>query len=62
MILKDMELVLSIEYLLPQVGQKRLLHLKGTNFIVPQLVQPYIAPPNEGSPQLSILSMFSITD
>ena len=46
----------------PQVGQKRLWHRKGTNFSLPHLGQPNIAPPKEGSPQLIILSTFSITE
>ena len=61
-ILKDIEVVRSMEYLFPQVGQKRLWHRKGTNLKVPQDEQPYIAPPKEGSPQLIILSTFSMTD
>lgn len=59
MILKDIAVVRSIEYIVPQEGQNLLLHLKGTNFNLPHSVQPYKAPPNEGSPQLIILSMFS---
>ena len=63
MILKDIEVVRSMEYLLPQVGQKRLLHRKGTNLRLPQCPQPYIAPPKEGFPQIdTILSTFSITE
>ena len=62
MILKDIEVVRSMEYLLPQVGQKRLLQRKGTNLRLPQCPQPYIAPPKEGFPQLIILSTFSITE
>ena len=34
--LKDMEVERSIEYLLPQVGQKRLWQRKGTNLSFPQ--------------------------
>ena len=62
MILKDIEVVRSMEYLLPQVGQKRLLQRKGRNLRLPQCPQPYIAPPKEGFPQLIILSTFSITE
>ena len=61
MILKDIDTVRSMEYLLPQVGQKRLLQRKGTNLRLPQCPQPYMVPPKEGSPQLSILSTFSMT-
>ena len=61
-ILKDMEVVRSMEYFVPQVGQKRLWQRKGTNFKVPHWVQPYIAPPKDGSPQLIIRSTFSMTD
>ena len=61
-ILKDMEVVLSMEYLTPQEGQKRLWHRKGTNLKEPQPGHPYMAPPKEGSPQLIILSTFSITE
>ena len=32
-------------YLFPQEGQKRLLQRKGTNLRLPQLGQPYMAPP-----------------
>ena len=60
--LKDMEVERSIEYLLPQVGQKRLWQRKGTNLSFPQCGQPYIAPPKEGSPQLIIFSIFSISE
>lgn len=56
--LKDMEVERSIEYLLPQVGQKRLWQRKGTNLSFPQCGQPYIAPPKEGSPQLIIFRYF----
>ena len=34
-----------MEYFVPQIGQKRLWHRKGTNLKVPHLEQPYIAPP-----------------
>ena len=61
-VLKDMEVERSIEYLLPQVGQKRLWQRKGTNLSFPQCGQPYIAPPKEGSPQLIIFSIFSISE
>ena len=61
-ILKDIEVVRSMEYLVPQIGQKRLWHRKGTNLKVPHLEQPYIAPPKEGSPQLIMRSTFSMTD
>ena len=59
--LKDMEVERSWQYLTPQVGQKRLLHRKGTNFIFPHWEQAYMAPPKEGSPQFIIFSMFSIS-
>ena len=59
--LKDMAVVRSIEYMLPQVGQKRLWQRKGTNLRCPQLSQRYIAPPKAGSPQLIIFSTFSMT-
>ena len=49
--LKDMAVVLSMEYLLPQVGQKRDLQRKGTNLRLPQEEQEYMAPPKEGAPQ-----------
>ena len=52
MILKDIEVVRSMEYLLPQVGQKRLLQRKGRNLRLPQCPQPYIAPPKEGLPAI----------
>ena len=45
-----------MEYLVPQVGQKRLWQRKGTNLSSPHLSQAYMAPPKEGSPQLSIRS------
>ena len=61
MSLKDMEVVRSIAYLFPQVGQKRLWQRKGTNLSLPQEGQPYMAPPKEGSPQPNILSIFSIS-
>lgn len=51
----------SIEYLMPQEGQKRLLQVKGTNFMFPQREHIYIAPPKSGLPQFIILSMFSMT-
>lgn len=35
---------------------------EGTNFNLPHLGQPYMAPPKERSPQLIILSTFSIID
>ena len=60
--LKDIDLVRSMEYLLPQEGQKRLWQRKGTNLSFPQCGQPYIAPPKEGSPQLIIFSIFSISE
>ena len=59
--LKDMEVERSQQYLTPQVGQKRLLHRKGTNFIFPHWEQAYMAPPKEGSPQFIIFSMLSIS-
>ena len=59
--LKAMELVRSMEYLLPQEEQKRVWQRKGTNFSSPHFVQPYMAPPNAGSPQLIIRSTVSIT-
>ena len=59
--LKAMELDLSWQYLTPQVGQNLLVHRKDTNLRFPHLEQAYIAPPNEGSPQLIILSTLSIT-
>ena len=62
MSLKDMEVVLSMEYMLPQVGQKREWQRKGRNLKLPQEGQAYKAPQKEGSPQLSILSTFSITE
>ena len=34
--LKDMEVVRSMEYLLPHIGQKRLWQQKGTNLSLPQ--------------------------
>ena len=37
-------------------------HVKGTNLRLPQKVQPYMAPPKEGSPQLIILSTFSMME
>lgn len=45
MILKDMEVVRSIDYLFLQVGQKRILQRKGTNLRLPHLEHPYMAPP-----------------
>ena len=48
MILKDMEVDLSMEYMLPQVGQKREWHRKGTYLKVPQQGQANMAPPKEG--------------
>lgn len=57
--LKDILVVRSMEYLFPQVGQKRLWQRKGTNLKFPQLGQWYIAPPKEGSPQPNILSILS---
>lgn len=62
MSLKLIEVVLSMEYMFPQEGQKRLWQRKATNLRLPQLVQPYIAAPNEGAPQPSILSTLSITE
>ena len=62
MSLKDMEVVLSMEYMLPQVGQKREWQRKGTNLKLLQEGQANIAPPKEGSPQLIIFSTFSITE
>ena len=47
-----------MEYLLPQVGQKRLWQRKGTNLNFPQCVQTYMAPPKAGSPQLIIFQYF----
>lgn len=61
MILKDMEVVRSMEYLVPQVGQNLLWQRKETNLRVPQLSQPYIAPPKEGSPHPIMRSTFSMT-
>ena len=43
--LKDILVVRSMAYLLPQVGQKRLWQRKGTNFQFLQCVQIYMAPP-----------------
>lgn len=40
---------------------KRVWQRKGTNFSSPHFVQPYMAPPNAGSPQLIIRSTVSIT-
>ena len=51
-----------MEYLFPQVGQKRLWQRKGTNLRFPQEGHEYMAPPKEESPQLIILSIFSISD
>jgi hypothetical protein len=51
-----------MEYLVPQVGQNLLWQRKGTNLSVPQEGQPYMAPPQEGSPQLIMRSTFSTTD
>ena len=59
---KDIEVARCILYLLPQEGQKRLWQRKGTNLSFPQLGQPYMAPPKDGSPQESNLSMFSISE
>ena len=61
MSLKDIEVVRSMAYLLPQVGQKRLWQRKGINLSLPQWGQPNMAPPKEGSPQPNILSIFSIS-
>ena len=59
MILQDIAVVRSIEYIVPQEGQNLLLHLKGTNFNLPHSVHPYKAPPNEGLPQLiSFINIF----
>ena len=55
MILKDIEVVLWMEYMLPQVGQNREWQRKGTYLRLPQDGQEYMAPPKEGSPQLIIL-------
>ena len=41
--------------------EKRLWQRKGTNLKFPQCGQLYMAPPKEGSPQLIILSIFSIS-
>nr|WP_330413183.1 hypothetical protein [Dorea formicigenerans] len=59
--LKDIFVERSMQYLLPQVGQNLEWQRKGTNFSSPQWGQPYMAPPKEGSPQLIIFSMFSMT-
>lgn len=56
MSLKLMEVVLLMEHLFPQEGQKRLWQRKGTNLRLPQLVQP----PKEGLPQPSILLTLSM--
>lgn len=61
-ILKDMEVVLSMEYMLPQEGQKREWQRKATNLKLLQQGQEYMAPPKEGSPQLIIFSTFSMTE
>ena len=61
-ILNDIAVVRLMEYLLPQEGQKRLLQVKGTNLNLPHFLQPYTAPPLEGSPQEIILSMLSMTE
>ena len=60
--LKAIRVERSWEYFTPQVGQKRLLQRKETNFMLWQVVQTYMAPPKEGSPQFSILSIFSISE
>ncbi len=62
MILKDIEVVLSMEYMLPQVGQNREWQRKGTYLKFPQDGQEYMAPPKEGSPQLIIFSTCSMTE
>ena len=60
--LKDIDVVRSMEYLLPQEGQKRLWQRKGMNLRFPQCGQPYIEPPKEESPQFIIFSIFSISE
>ena len=60
--LKDIDVVRSMEYLLPQEGQKRLWQRKGMNLRFPQCGQLYIAPPKEESPQFIIFSIFSISE
>ncbi len=58
---KAMELALSWQYLMPQVGQNLLLQRKGTNLRLLHLGQEYIAPPKAGSPQLIIFVTLSMT-
>ena len=62
MILKDIEVVLSMAYMLPQEGQKREWQRKGTNLKFRQEGQAYMAPLKEGSPQWIIFSTFSMTE
>lgn len=50
MILKEVEVVLAMKYMLPQVGQQREWQQKATNLKLPHLGQEYMAPPKAGSP------------